>query len=312
MTSKRVTFDEALDRIRRDADDKQNVSQKGSTVKKTQLGAEFEKLMVHFFKNDTMYGVFKDVKRWYDWFGEPDIGIDIVAEDQEGKLVGMQCKCWQDESSIAENDFTNMYALTKSRDISRTILVFTGEHLTTNAQKVCEENHTTVIMKSDLRQSGIDWDMTPGKVTRARPKKLFPHQKEAVQKTVEGFKSHDRGKLIMACGTGKTLTALHIAERMAGAGGLVLYLVPSISLIPQTMREWADNRSVIHQYLAVCSDRHAGNDEQGSITEIPIRPSTSVHELKRQLRVRDLTKMCVVFSTYNSVAVAAEAMGGGG
>ena len=113
----------------------------------------------------------------------------------------------------------------------------------------------------------------------------------------------------MACGTGKTRTALHIAERVVGSGGMVLYLVPSLSLIPQAMREWADHRTMPHQYMAVCSDSSAGSDEQGSITEIPIQPSTNVQSIKIELaRMKKNGGMRVVFSTYNSVAKASEAL----
>ena len=82
-----------------------------------------------------------------------------------------------------------------------------------------------------------------------------------------------RQELVMACGTGKTRTALHIAERAVGSGGLVLYLVPSLSLIPQAMREWADHRTMPHQYMAVCSDstgrkRRAGIDNRDPHTAI--------------------------------------------
>ena len=303
-----ITFDQALARIRKRANNEKNVNRKGSSVKKTQLGTEFENMIVHFFRNDNLYGGFKKVERWYDWCQEPDIGIDIVAEDFQGNLTGIQCKCWADDSSISENDFSNMFAVAEGKNIDNKILVFTGGHLTSNAQKVCERTKTKIVMQSDLRQSGIDWNINLRRATHIAPKSLRPHQREAVQKTVNGFKSKDRGKLIMACGTGKTLASLHIAEKTVGVGGLVLYLVPSLSLIPQTMREWADNRSIKHQYMVVCSDQHAGNDEQGSITEIPIRPSTSIVELKKQYMTRDKRKMCVIFSTYNSVKVASDAV----
>ena len=301
------TFDEALAKIRADTDDAVDISRKGSTVRKTARGAAFEKLMLEYFKRDSIYSdEFTDIKLWYDWYHEPDTGIDIVARDKRGNLVGIQCKCWADDSSIDLKGISTMFTVKDRKKMDRLILVFTGGTLTTNAQKTCEESKVAVLMQSDLRKSSLDWGR---KRAKPKPKPLYGHQKEAVRKAVAGLKNADRGKLVMACGTGKTLTALHIAERTVGKGGLVLYLVPSLSLIPQAMREWADNRTMPHQYMAVCSDSSAGSDEQGSITEIPIQPSTNVQAIKNEMaRMKKSGGMRVVFSTYNSVLKASEAL----
>ena len=302
-----VTFDEALAKIRAETDDAVDINRKGSTVRKTARGAAFEKLMLDYFKRDSIYSdEFTDIKLWYDWYHEPDTGIDIVARDKRGNLVGIQCKCWADDSSIDLKGISTMFTVKDRKKMDRLILVYTGGTLTTHAQKTCEESKVAVLMQSDLRKSSFDWSR---KRVKPKPKPLYDHQKEAIRKAVAGLKNADRGKLIMACGTGKTLTALHIAERTVGKGGLVLYLVPSLSLIPQAMREWADHRTIPHQYMAVCSDSSAGSDEQGSITEIPIQPSTNVQDIKNELaRMKENGGMRVVFSTYNSVAKASEAL----
>ena len=89
------------------------------------------------------------------------------------------------------------------------------------------------------------------------------HQREALNDVVTGFQDSDRGKLIMACGTGKTFAALRIAEKMAGIGGRVLYLVPSIGLFSQAMREWAEQQGVTHRYIGICSDESTGKEHGG-------------------------------------------------
>ncbi len=294
------TFDQALARLRAETDDEKDISRKGSKVSKTERGVRFEKLMLHYFKNDSIYkNEFKEVKLFHDWYREPDIGIDLVARDKDDKLVGIQCKCWNDDSSIHENQISNMFVVKESKKMDRLILVFTGAHVSRNIVKPFEESGYPILMKADLRQSGIDWS---GIERVVKPKTLQDHQKEAVQRVVTGLQGADRGQLIMACGTGKTITSLHIAETIPGKDGLVLYLVPSISLIPQAMREWADNRSIEHQYMAVCSDKSSGTDEAGSITECPIQPSTDVETIKEQLHSMENRKgMHVIFSTYNSV-----------
>ena len=289
------TFYNVLEQIRKNSKDSSD------------LGTRFEKLLAEFFKKDSLYGLeFTDVKRWYDWYQEPDTGIDLVARDKNGNLVGIQSKCWADDSTLDLKDISTMFTTAKAKKIDKLYLVFTGGSITSHTQTRCEEAGVKIITKSDLASSNYNWGKS-GKL-RSTPLKLRPHQVEAVQRTVDGFQVADRGKLIMACGTGKTLVSLHIAERMVGIGGIVLYLVPSISLIPQTMREWADNRSMPHRYVAVCSDKTSGRDEEGSITEIPITPSTDADSLCKEYRHIDGKSMCVVFSTYNSVAVAAEAL----
>lgn len=310
--SKWVTFDQALADIRAKA----GVTGKeghaaGDHIKRTvQLGTDFEKMMVEYFKHDSIHGAeFTQVRRWYDWYQEPDTGIDIVARDVKGDLVGIQCKCWADDSVLDLEDISTMFTTAKAKNIDKLMLVFTGDALTTHTQKRCDESGVRIITRADLRASRFDWGREArGKRTALGSRDLWPHQRKAISQTISKFKDADRGQLIMACGTGKTLTSLHIAEKIAGVGGLVLYLVPSISLIPQTMREWADNRSIPHRYIAVCSDHTAGNDEQGSITEIPITPSTNVESLQKEYGRLDRKSMNVVFSTYNSVEVASKAL----
>ena len=304
------TFDQALVNIRTKA----GYMPTGKIIEKdkaqpVQLGTDFEKLMVEYFKRDSIYGLeFVDAKRWYDWYQEPDIGIDIVAKDVNDNIIGIQCKCWADDAVLDLKDVSTMFAAATAKKISRLMIVFTGDRITGHTQKGCDEAGVRIITRAELRASRFNWN-TAAKKTKRKTLHLMAHQKEAVAKTLTKFREADRGQLIMACGTGKTLTSLHIAENMVGAGGLVLYLVPSISLIPQTMREWADNRSIPHKYVAVCSDKTSGSDEEGSITEIPVIPSTNVKMLQSEYKSMNRKDvMYVIFSTYNSVAVASKAL----
>ncbi len=123
-----------------------------------------------------------------------------------------------------------------------------------------------------------------------------------------GFEDHDRGKLVMACGAGKTFTALRIAEAVAGAGGRVLYPVPSISLFSQSMREWATQRATPHRYVGVCSDTRAGrNDEDASLQELEIPVTTDPPAISAALREGAEDAMTVVFCTYHSLGIVERA-----
>ena len=136
--------------------------------------------------------------------------------------------------------------------------------------------------------------------------KLHAYQNNALNDVLLGFAKHDRGKLIMACGTGKTIVSLHIAEKLIGKSKIVLYLVPSISLIQQTMRAWSNNGNIKHRYMAVCSDGTVG--EGGSITELESPATTDPHELRPYVNEKHGDAMTVIFSTYHSVGVVQKAL----
>ena len=295
------TFDEALETIRRETE--------GANKRR---GTRFEFLMKRFFEMDSIWGnQFKEVMTWKEYSGiEGDIdkGIDLVGVQHDGSECAIQCKCWNDNAVLNLPDVATTYAdKDRYEEMKRVVIVFTGRSIGRHADRHFTDTGTTVLMKDQLRESPISWSEDEMEYM-PEVKELRPHQIAAVDDVVAKFARHERGQLIMACGTGKTLVSLHAAERIVGTGGLALYVVPSIYLIPQAMREWSDNKSIEHQYMAVCSDSTAGRDAQGSITEIPVAPSTSVDKLKAGLKGRRKDAMCVVFSTYNSLPVVKDAV----
>ena len=185
-------------------------------------------------------------------------------------------------------------------------MVDTGDGWGPNAVKTITplKPACTVLRFGDLASRPFDWpdlvhDEPEDLSFRHEPFSLRPHQKVAFDNVTGGFNDHDRGKLIMACGTGKTFAALRIAEAVAGIGGRVLYLVPSISLFQQSMREWATQRSIPHRYIGICSDTRAGrNDEDASLQELEIPVTTDPKAISQALRGTSLDAMTVVFCTY--------------
>ena len=132
---------------------------------------------------------------------------------------------------------------------------------------------------------------------------------KALADVEEKFADHDRGKLIMACGTGKTFTSLRIAEAVAGAGGFVLFLVPSIALLSQTLKEWSAERQLPLRAFAVCSDSKVGKySEDYSVSDLAYPATTSTAQLLREVaRAEAADGMTVYFSTYQSIDVIARA-----
>ena len=201
-----------------------------------------------------------------------------------------------------------MFATENAFDIKSLILAHTCR-LSKEVQYVLEKSNHAQITAETMLESEIDWDFSKQYVkTPNKPKK---HQKEAIKDSLEKLKRHNRGKLIMACGTGKTLVSLHLVEKNTKSGDIVLYLVPSIALIPQTLKEYANNSTNLFEYAAVCSDKSAGkttNDNIEDVTQIQIQSSTNPGHLAEKLKNRDKTRKMVVFSTYNSIDVVIAAM----
>ena len=296
------TFDGVLAKIRAES------TGKDGAVNKAELGKKFEIVTRDFLSTDNHYlNRFAKVWMWMDWPGRDggDTGIDLVAEQRDGELCAIQCKCYSDDGSLDTEQVSKFLAKAAGLQMPHRILVYTGESITRNARRLLEQNDCRIMGSDHFRDSGVDWSGFP-KLSSRRPKELRPHQKAAVADVLKGLDEHERGQLIMACGTGKTLTSLHIAEKHCKKGGIVLYLVPSISLILQSMREWSDNANMRHYYLAVCSDKSTGED--GSITELESPVSTDSDALSKYLKRRPAGALTVVFSTYHSLAVVRRAV----
>ena len=240
-------FDLLLDKYRKEA-----FSQRDK-------GDKFERLMKAFLMTDPRYAqLFKQVWIWRDFFasselGGHDTGIDLVAQTIDGDYWAIQCKCFQENEIIGKGEVDSFLATSsrtfkdenlERRAFSHRLWISTTNRWGSNAEKAIENQNPPVtrLNLTDLRESTVDWEKIEkgihGTKALAEKKKIRPHQDEAISKTLEHFKANDRGKLIMACGTGKTFTALKIAEKQTKGKGTVLFLVPSIALLGQTLREW--------------------------------------------------------------------------
>ena len=289
-------------------------------------GALFERLMKRYFGQDPIYADrFSHVWLWSEWAAlRPDIsgqdtGIDLVAEEREGGCCAIQGKFHAPGTQISKKALDSFISASARDPFTRRMVVDTGDAWGPNARKTIEglKPACQVLRFNDLAERPIDWP----NLQRQDPEALYwrtepfsprPHQRAAVEDVVRGFAEHDRGKLLMACGTGKTFTALCIAEIIAGVGGRVLYLVPSISLFQQSMRAWAEQRTVVHRYIGICSDTRAGkNDEDASLRELEIPVTTDPGAIRGALRDATPDAMAVVFCTYHSLGLVERAQDGG-
>ncbi|WP_366180673.1 restriction endonuclease [Actinomyces timonensis] len=193
-------------------------------------GTSFERLVRQFLLTDPRYAErFDEVWMWTDWperGSRPDRGIDLVArERQTGELCAVQCKFYDPQHSVTKADVDTFLAESGTGEFSSRLFVSTTERWNRAAEQTIAHQAVPVsrIGLQDLFNSTIDWDsfslQTPEVMVRTGRKSLREHQKRALTAVTEGLRAADRGKLIMACGTGKTFTSLRIAEAVAGAGG---------------------------------------------------------------------------------------------
>jgi len=275
-------------------------------------GQLFERLMKRFFHVDPIYADrFENVWLWNEWPDRsgPDVGIDLVAEESEGGLCAIQCKFHKPGVTISKPQIDSFIAASNRKHFTNRLLVNTGAELGPNARRMITGVQPTVqlLRFGDLADRPFHWpDLAQPEELRidaARERyALRPHQQEALDAVAKGLEKSARGRMIMPCGTGKTFTALNIAEQQAGRGGRVLYLVPSIALLGQTMREWAEHKSLPHRYIGICSDTRAGkNDEDASLSELEIPVTTQPEKIRAALSKPSPDALTAVFCTYQSL-----------
>ena len=282
-------------------------------------GTAFERLVKTYLQQDALWGErFCDVWLWGEWPGRDgrgDAGIDLVArEAQTGLLWAIQAKFYNPDHRLEKADIDSFFTESGKAPFAARMLVSTTDHWSAKAEQALDGQQIPVtrVRLLDLADSTIDWSTyttdQPGEVQHFAPRTLLPHQRQALADVTAGLASTDRGKLIMACGTGKTFTALRIAEQMAGAGGRVLFLVPSISLLQQTLREWTNHSALPLRCFAVCSDVKVGrNNEDLSVHDLQYPATTSADKLAVHATPAADGELTVVFCTYQSIQVIAQA-----
>lgn len=295
-------------------------------------GQFLERMVKSFLQIDPQYTeLLSNVWLWDEWsdrWGSDD-GIDLVAQERgTGDYWAIQCKFFDPGYSIQKADIDSFFTasgkrfatLSGERGFSRRVIVSTTEKWSSKADTALD-NQTPPTFKlglKDLEESPVDWaafSLKRVQDIRLKTKKApWKHQPDAIKAVVEGFQSADRGKLVMACGTGKTFTSLRLMEELIPENGRVLFLAPSISLVAQTLREWtAQATSPIHTFV-VCSDTKVGKDEEDIRTSDLAYPATTdARKLASHAQAMAMAnnRRTVIFSTYQSIQVVADAQKAG-
>ena len=302
-------------------------------------GTQFERLMRAWLRTDPRFADrFEHVWLWEDFparqdFGGKDTGIDLVAKTHDGDYWAIQCKCYA-ENAVIDKPSVDSFLATSSRTFANEVTfqttsfahrlwISTTNHWGPNAEEAIQNQNPPVsrVNLYDLDHSSADWSKLfeglEGKAALAGKKQLRAHQREALEAAHLHFQNHDRGKLVMACGTGKTFTSLKLIEQELQGKGLVLFLVPSIALLGQSLNDWMGDAETPIKAICICSDSRAsrkikrGNasDElDDSTVDLALPASTNADSIVRQLDAcRAHQGLTVVFSTYQSIEVIATA-----
>ena len=289
-------------------------------------GAMFEELTRQFLLHDARFAhQFKEVYLWSEWPERQtgDTGIDLVAipADENAGLVAIQCKFYAPGHTVHKRDIDSFLTASGKAPFTRRILVDTsGTAWGKNSQDAIEGQHIPVsrITLADLRDSDIDWrtySLGSRQAPTTRERKVpRDHQVRARSAVMAGFDTSDRGQLIMACGTGKTFTSLIIAREFMereGGSARILFAVPSLALLKQTLDDWSVEVDSAFTAWAVCSDTKvsARSDAPADSTvDLPIPATTDAQRLALSLGANnDAEGLQVVFATYQSIEVIHQA-----
>lgn len=302
-------------------------------------GTKFERLMRSWLLTDPRYNELEKVWLWEEFpgrkdFGGTDTGIDLVAKTEMGDYWAIQCKCYAEDASIdkpavdsflatSSRTFTNEVTFQTTR-FSNRVWISTTSHWGCNAEEAIrnQEPPVTRVGMADLNSSPVDWqkllDGLTGNSALVEGKKPRKHQLDAISKAYTHYitEGNDRGKLIMACGTGKTYTSLLIVEQLLNGKGLVLFMVPSIALLGQSLNAWSADAGKPIKAVCICSDSKASrkiqknkyDDADDSVVDLAVPASTNPKSIASQLKkYRSHDGLVVVFSTYQSIDAVSEA-----
>ena len=326
-----MKFSELLEKYRQEA------------LSEREKGYRFERLMVDYLMTDRRYeGKFSKIWLWRDFPhrlslnpGGGDIGIDLVALDDEGGWWAIQCKCYQASASVDKSALDSFLGASgkkfKNHDgeaipFSNRLWISTTNRWTLNAENEIAGQAIPVarIRLSDLESASVNWELLSagirGEGARLPRKTIRDHQRGALLAAREHYeeKGESRGQISMACGTGKTYLSLKVAEDLTGGRGLILFLAPSIALVAQTLREWAAEAAWPIYPICVCSDSEVGLSRRGgdesdscSVEDLGLPATTDPKRIAERIRFAKRVhadRLKVVFSTYHSIDQVSKAL----
>ena len=277
----------------------------------SEKGRWFEQLFARIARQEPEFEI-DDIWRWPEWPDREtltgrdgrDIGIDLVARRTSGEWVAIQCKCYEDQHTLPKGEIDKFLGGSQ-QPIFRLRWIVATCRWSPNAERAIQGAHPQVTQIDFRKYLGVQVEEEDAKRPIQEP---WPLQAEAIEDTVDGLRNHDRGRLVMACGTGKTFTSLCVAEQVVDDGQRILFVAPTIALVSQARREWLRQTTRKLNCIVVCSDPTAGGrheNEDIRISELECPVTTDPAEIALSLTGEGPTR--VVFCTYQSLRRVTEA-----
>lgn len=298
--------------------------------KKTK-GDVFELLVQNYLQlDDTWKSTFKNV--WSTSGKVPDevreslnlppsdtVGIDFVAETLDGKYWAIQCKYHHaPDTQLTGDEVVGVLAgksLTKN-GFEQALVCSTADGRSENLKNYSKSSISYLMGNIWRNLSPQFFNSLHAKLKDEAPSPLekrteWPHQSTALTAIDSYFQTHSRGKVIMPCATGKSLIGFWAAQRMKAH--TVLVTVPSLSLVQQLLKDWME-QSAAHalkaRFIIVCSDESVAaseREDEFSACDLGVKVDTDVEVVTTWLQACSPDTLSIVFTTYQSGKVTAEA-----
>lgn len=279
-----------------------------------QLAPEYASKLKHVWRLDEVPAVTRKKLN----LPATDKGIDLIAESHEGEFWAIQCKYRQNtDQQLTHTDISTFTSLTfqACKGISYSLVCSTTERVTQLYRSEDRIGFCALDTWQELDRDFFDRlrASLASNPVNLEPRKPRPHQHNAIRDGLEHFakRKEARGKLIMPCGTGKSLTAWFLAQAL-GSKRIVI-AVPSLSLVKQTLKVWL-RESVANdidvEWICVCSDETAGKADQDDVVvqrqDIAVPCLTATDKIAEWLKTKR-KGLTVVFTTYQSGDILATA-----
>jgi len=247
-----------------------------------------------------------------------DEGIDLIACTRHGEYWAIQSKFRSQRdkplnrkelgtfSSLAFNTCSNIALAVVAHTCSKPV---SKRHLMRNTTEIGLDRWQSLDQEA--------WHLIVAKLKGRSTRPEVRHPRRHQRAAISAAKTHfirdgaARGRLIMPCGTGKSLTAYWIAEALKAK--TILVAVPSLALVRQSLADWTREflaRNVLPDWLCVCSDESVGNLERdefvGEVYDLGLPTHTDTSEIATLLRAPSNGPK-IVFTTYQSSAKLAAA-----
>lgn len=233
-----------------------------------------------------------------------DKGIDLVMLSKEDKYYSIQCKFrqnpnnkikWSDLGTFVGmtfgigNNFYKAFFVTNINDINKEIsrqsdkiIPLYGEYFDGLDNSFFNELKIHLIKNIKIIKEII------------QPR---DYQMNVINKSVEHFKNNDRGYIILACGTGKTLTSYWIHKEMKS--NFTIIAVPSLYLLSQFGNELiiqSDQENYSNEFIFVGSD---ADIDEGKYQNNRLILTTDPDVISESIK-RLINKRIIIITTYQS------------